>query len=183
MLKPLRSLSAAQRTSFGAGLRFGRFLALEGDAGRILEKADERLLERLGVPGFDQLRRRAHGQDLAGVHQRDAVASHRLVHEVRREKDRHAVVAGEIDQVLPERVAGDRIDARGGLVQDQHLGAMQDGDRQLQSLADAERQALGLGCPQRPEARTGRASRRRACLARRRGDRTAWRGARGFAGP
>ena len=126
------------------GLRFGRFLALVGDPGRVLEKLDERLLERLGVTSFDQLRRRARGQDLAGVHERDAVAAHRLVHEVRGEKDRHPVIAGEIDQVFPELVAGDRIDARCRLVQDQHLGAMLDRDRQLQALTNAERQAFRL---------------------------------------
>ena len=106
------------------------------------------------MPGFDQLGRRARRQDLAGVHERDAVATQRLVHEVRGEKDRHPVVAGEIDQVFPEPVAGDRIDARRRLVQDQHLGAMLDGDRQLQSLADAERQALRLAVCNVTEAQT-----------------------------
>ncbi len=73
----------------GRGRRFSRFFPLTSDAGRVLEKADERLLERLGVPRFDQLLRSVGGQDLAGVHERDAVATQRLVHEVRGEKDRH----------------------------------------------------------------------------------------------
>ena len=100
---------------------------------------------------FDQLLRRVRGEDLAGVHQRDAVATHRLVHEVRRQEDRHPVIAREIDQVFPELVAGDRIDARCWLVEDQHLGAMLDGHRQLQALADAERQAFRFGVGHLPE--------------------------------
>ena len=152
MLKPAPAAFGGAKTfASGAGVRFGRFLALVGEAGRVLEKADERLLERLGVTGFDQLRRRARGQDLAGVHERDAVAAHRLVHEVRGEKDRHPVVAGESDQIFPELVAGDRIDARCRLVQDQHLGAMLDGHRQLQALTDAERQAFRLDVGHLPE--------------------------------
>ena len=135
----------------GRRRRFGRFLALVGDAGRILEKLDERLLERLRVTSCDQLRRRAGGQDLAGVHERDTVATHRLVHEVRGKKDRHPVVAGESNQVFPEPVARDRIDARRRLVQDQHLGAMLDGHRQLQALTDAERKALRFGVGHLPE--------------------------------
>ena len=78
------------------------------------------------------------------MHERDAVAAHRLVHEVRGEEDRHPVIAGEIDQVFPEPVAGDWIDARCRLVQDQHLGAVLDRDRQLQALTNAERQAFRL---------------------------------------
>ena len=56
----------------------------------------------------------------------------------------HPVVAREGDQVFPELVAGDRIDAGRRLVQDQHLGAMLDCHRQLQALPDAERQAFRL---------------------------------------
>ena len=84
MLKPPSlAFGGAKTFASGAGSGSAAFLALVGDAGRVLEKADERLLERLGVTRFDQLGRRACGQDLAGVHERDAVAAHRLVHEVR----------------------------------------------------------------------------------------------------
>src|SRR5208282_3371919 len=79
------------------------------------------------------------------MHERDAVASLRFVHEVRRKKNRNAVVAGEVDQRAPERVARDRIDARGWLVQDQNGGLVQYRHRELESLLDAERQALGFG--------------------------------------
>ena len=62
-----------------------------------------------------------------------------------RKKDRDAVVAGEIDQRAPKRVARDRIDARGRLVENENGGLVQHRDRELQPLLDAERQALGLG--------------------------------------
>ena len=47
------------------------------------------------------------------------------------------------DQVAPESVAGDRIDARGGLVEDQHLRLVQDRDGKLQALLLPERQTFG----------------------------------------
>ena len=60
---------------------------------------------------------------LPAMHQRDAVAALGLVHEMGREKDRDAIIAGEIDQRAPERVARDRIDARGRLVENEHGAA------------------------------------------------------------
>ena len=77
------------------------------------------------------------------MHQRNAVAPFRFVHEVGREEDRHAFVAGEADQNAPEGIAGDRVDARGRLVEDQHLGPMQNGDGQLQALFLPKGQAFG----------------------------------------
>ena len=51
--------------------------------------------------------------------------------------------------MAPEHVAGGRVHAGGGLVEDQHLGLVQAGGGQLQALADAQRQAgrhgLGIG--------------------------------------
>ena len=44
---------------------------------------------------------------------------------------------------LPEGVARDRIDARGGLVEDQHVRSVDHRDRERQALADAEREPLG----------------------------------------
>ena len=79
------------------------------------------------------------------MHQRDAVAAFGLVHEVGREEDGDAIIAGEIDQRAPESVAGDRVDARGGLVENEHGRPVQHGHRKLQPLLDAKRQALRLG--------------------------------------
>ena len=48
-------------------------------------------------------------------------------------KDRHALGAGEIDQQLPELVAGERIDAGGRLVEDEQLRLVDDSDGERQS--------------------------------------------------
>ena len=78
------------------------------------------------------------------MHQRNAVAPLGLVHEVGREEDRDAIVAGEVDQRAPESVARNRIDARGWLVENEYRGPMQHRHRKLQPLLDAKRQALRL---------------------------------------
>ena len=83
---------------------------------------------------------RAGRQHAAGIHQRNAVAARGLVHEMGRDEDRHALVARQVDQQLPEPVARHRIDAGGGLVEDQDFRRVHDGDSQRQALADAERQ-------------------------------------------
>ncbi|GJD99972.1 hypothetical protein GMJLKIPL_1890 [Methylobacterium isbiliense] len=77
------------------------------------------------------------------MHERDAIAALRLVHEVRGQEDGDALVAREVDQRPPEGVAGDRIDARGRLVEDEHGGPVQHGHRQLQPLLDPEGQSVG----------------------------------------
>ena len=79
------------------------------------------------------------------MHQRDAVAALGLVHEMGREEDGDAVVAGEIDQCAPEGVAGDRIDARGRLVENQHGRPVQHGHGKLQPLLDAKGETFRLG--------------------------------------
>ena len=74
-----------------------------------------------------------------------------FVHEVRRHEDRDALLARQIDQQLPEAVAGDRIDARRRLVQDQDLRLVQDGDGQREPLAQPHRQVLGQRVEMRAE--------------------------------
>ena len=76
------------------------------------------------------------------MHERNAVAALRLVHEMGGDENCHAVVAREIDQRAPERVARDRVDARGRLVEDEDGGLVQHRDRELKPLLDAERQAV-----------------------------------------
>ena len=77
------------------------------------------------------------------MHHRNAVAPFPFVHEVGREEDRHAVVTRQADQILPEGIAGDRVDTGGRLVENQHLGPVQDRDGKLKTLFHAERQAFG----------------------------------------
>ena len=59
------------------------------------------------------------------------------------DENRHAVVAREIDQRAPERVARDRVDARSRLVEDENGGLVQHRDGELEALLHAERQAVG----------------------------------------
>ena len=79
-------------------------------------------------------------QHPTGVHQRDAVATLGLVHEMGGDEDRHPVVARQIDHQLPEQIAGHGIDPGGRFVKNQQLGFMDHGHGQGQTLAVAERQ-------------------------------------------
>ncbi len=82
--------------------------------------------------------------DAAGVHQRNPIAAGGLVHEMRRDEDRHALIAGKVDQQFPKEVPGEGIDPRGGFVEDEDLGFMDDRDGQGQALSDPEWQRRGL---------------------------------------
>ena len=55
----------------------------------------------------------------------------------------HVLIARKIDQQLPELVPRQRIDARGRLVKDEHLGLMHDGDGERKPLANSQRQIRG----------------------------------------
>ncbi len=59
----------------------------------LLEKADKSFLKGLDAPHLDQSARGVRRQHLARVHQRDPVAAGRLIHEMGRDKDRHAMIA------------------------------------------------------------------------------------------
>jgi hypothetical protein len=109
----------------------------------ILEVTDEGFLERFGFAALLQSFWRVGGEHLAGIHQRDAIAAIRFVHEVSGEKDRHAILPGKIDQEFPELVASDGIDARCGLIENEHFGAVLNGHGQLQALANSEGKASG----------------------------------------
>jgi hypothetical protein len=86
------------------------------------------------------------------MHQGNAVAAGGLVHEVGRDEDRHAIIAGEVDHQLPERVSRDGVDSRRRLVEDQHLRFVDHGHGQRQALANAQRQRPGQIVEYRPEA-------------------------------
>ena len=108
----------------------------------ILEVTDEGFLERFGFAALPQSFWRVGGEHLAGIHQRDSIATIRLVHEVSGQEDRHTIFSGKIDQEFPELIASDGIDARCGLIENQHFGAVLDGHSQLQALANSEGNAL-----------------------------------------
>jgi hypothetical protein len=111
----------------------------------LLQVRNESLFEACATALLDQFLGGGDRKHPALMHQRDAIAALSLIHKVGREKDRYAIISGEIDQRAPERVARNGVDARRGLVENEHGRPVQDRDRQLQSLLDAERQALRLG--------------------------------------
>ena len=78
-----------------------------------------------------QFRRRADGQHPPLVHEGDAVAARRFVHEVGGDEDGDFVLARHPQQVPPEHVAGCRVHARRGFVQNQHFRAVQAGGGKL----------------------------------------------------
>jgi hypothetical protein len=60
-----------------------------------------------------------------------------------RDKDCHTLIARQVDQQFPKPVTRERIYSRGRLVEDQHLGLMDDCHGEREPLADAERQIEG----------------------------------------
>ncbi|MCY1426175.1 hypothetical protein D9M71_419900 [compost metagenome] len=92
------------RIQLGGGRRrFARFLGL-------FQASDESIFEGLTGELLLQRRRRVAGQYLAGVHQGNAVAAQRFVHEVGGQEDGHALIARQFDQQAPEVIAGGRVD-------------------------------------------------------------------------
>ena len=126
--------------------------ALAGDL--LLEVADERLLKCRRLLGLPELLRGADCKHLAAVHEGDAVAPCRLVHEVGGDEDGDALLTGEGDEVVPEHVAGSRIDSGCRFVKDEDLRAVLAGGGELQPLLDAEGERRGLlvGAAGEPEA-------------------------------
>ena len=116
------------------------------------DEADERGFQVVGVALGHQPGRSVAGQHGARVHQGDAVAAEGLVHEVGGDEDRHPLTAREVDEQLPELVAGDRIHAGGRLVQQEHVGLVQHGDRQGEPLLQPQREVLGRGFEVRAQA-------------------------------
>ena len=92
-----------------------------------------------------QFRRCADGQHPSLVHEGDAVAARRFVHEVGGDEDGDFVLARHPQQVPPEHIPRCRVHARRRLVQNQYFRAVQAGGGELQPLADAQRQRGRFG--------------------------------------
>src|SRR6185312_7738890 len=67
----------------------------------------------------------------------------RFIHEMCRDENGHTPIAGELQEQVPEMIPRHRVHSRGGLIQDQQLRFVNEGDGQGQSLADTEGQMLG----------------------------------------
>ena len=85
-------------------------------------------LERLG---------RVEHDDLAAVHDRDAVAELRLVHVVRGHEDRRALGLLQCTDVAPDRAAGLGVEADGRLVEEQHARRVHQAAGDLQAPSHA----------------------------------------------
>ncbi len=90
-----------------------------------------------------RLRRCIGREHAARIHERYPIAALGLVHEVGRDENGHALIARKIDQHFPEPVPRQGIDARGRLVEDEHFGLVDDGDREREPLANPQRQLQG----------------------------------------
>jgi hypothetical protein len=115
----------------------------------------ERRLGRFGGSGARlQLVGRAGGDDAAAKDESDAVAILRLVHEVRGHDDGHAAPDHGVD-VLPEPPPGQRVDARGRLVEEQHGRVVHHGAGERQALLEAQRQVARSAVEMRRELEAG----------------------------
>src|SRR5881396_146552 len=86
-------------------------------------------VERLGL----DLRRAPVGDEPALIDEAEGVAQLRLVHVVGRHEDRRALV-GQPPDDRPERPPRDRVDARGGLVEEDQPRAVHEGAREREPL-------------------------------------------------
>ena len=102
----------------------------------IARQLEDHVLEVL----TQQLRGRAHGDDVAVIHDGDDVAQEvRLLHVVGGEDDGLAARLDGADQV-PEVVTRLRVETRRGLVEEQHLGIVHQRDAEQQPLQLATRE-------------------------------------------
>ena len=85
------------------------------------------------------------------MHQRDAVATLGLVHEVGGNEDGDPVAASEVNDQLPETVPRHRINAGSRLVENQEVRPVDHRHRQRQALAHAQRHGVGQGVHDRTE--------------------------------
>ena len=92
-----------------------------------------------------QLVRRAKRNRLSAVDERDSVAVLRLVHEVRGDHHGDPLFDEAVD-VRPELAAGDRVDARGGLVEKERLGLVHHRAREGEPLLEARAAAPSTPC-------------------------------------
>ncbi len=115
-------------------------LVLErGDGRRIVGGRD---LHAVLADGGLEIGRRIERDDLALVDDGDAVAVLGFVHVVRGDEDGDLLALVQLVDVLPDRGAGLRIEPDGGLVEEQHLGRMQQAARDLEPAPHAAREGL-----------------------------------------
>ena len=111
-----------------------------------------------GPPG--QLGRAAEPDEAPFVHEAQTIAVRGLVHVVGGDQHRDPVLVGQQVHEIPELAAGERVHARGRLVEEQHAGLVQDRAGEGEPLAHPERQRPGLAVGEALEPQARRAARR-----------------------
>ena len=120
----------------------GPGLLLSGGFG-VGDEADERGFQVVGIALGHQSGWSVAGQHGPRVHEGNTIAAQGFVHEVGGDEDCHPLTAREVDEQLPELVAGDGVHARGRLVQQEHVGLVQHGDRQGEPLFEPQGEPFG----------------------------------------
>ena len=122
-----------------SGLRVGsRLLAFVGQQG------DKGIVEIVGAGLPVQLGGGAGGEHLAVVHRHQPVVVFRLFHVGGGHQHTHAgALAADGRDQIPEALAGERVDAGGGLVQDQQVRVVDQGAAQAQLLLHAPGELAG----------------------------------------
>jgi len=118
------------------------------------QELDEGGLQIVGAGAGHHRGRSAGGQDLARVDGGQPVERLRFLHVGGGDQHAHTGPAGSdaIDE-LPELPAGQRIDAGGGLVQDQEVRVVDQRAAQAELLLHAARELAGGPVPERAEPR------------------------------
>jgi hypothetical protein len=102
-------------------------------------EGEERLFQVLRAGHRSDLVRRALGEQPAVLDEAEALAALRLVHDVARNDDRGAVL-GHAAEALPELDAELRVDADGGLIEQEQLRLVHERARQRAALPHASAQ-------------------------------------------
>ena len=131
-------------TSCSPGGARGNHHLLVAAALLLRQQGDEGRVQVLGPGSRQQLRRRAGGEHVAGVHRHQPVEPGGLLHVGGRHQDAHARPVGPdaVDQ-LPELAARQRIDAGGRLVEDQEVRVVDQRAAQTELLLHAAGQLAG----------------------------------------
>ncbi len=132
----------AHRQSEQIGVFDGRFVRETGSAASNGSPSGRTSRMRPREVAF-QLAGRAGGDRGAVEDERQAVALLGLVHVVRRDEHGHAAVGRQLVDQVPEQAPAARVDAAGGLVEEEQLGLVDQRRRKRSPLPQPGRQPLG----------------------------------------
>ncbi len=94
------------------------------------DQVEERLLDGGGAAAAAEFAGGVVGEELACAHEEEAVAALGLVHDVGGDEEGGAAVGGDAVEEVPQVAAEDRVEADGGLVEDEQVRGAEQGDGQ-----------------------------------------------------